>query len=112
MIATLKHKIESVPFELNTNLKTVTTYAWVSAGVLFAGYLYFVGAITFSVIKEQALQQNTKTLISTMSQEEVAYLNTQKSLTESYAISSAGLVTASAIAFAAQKSAFAWNVGH
>ena len=96
---------------MNVALKRVTSYAWISAGVLFASYLYFVGAITFSVITEQSLQSGNKALISSTSRQELAYLNMEKTLTQSYA-SSTGLVAATALAYTAPRQAFAWNVGH
>ncbi len=96
--------------DINKNLKSITFYTWVAAGILFSCYLYFVGAITFSVIKERGLQQETRTLISKMGQEELAYLSMQKKLTQDYALQS-GFVNATTISFATPQKAFAWNVG-
>ena len=96
--------------DINKTIRSVALYTWVLAGTCFACYLYFVGAITFSVIKERELQQDTKTLISSMGREELSYLNLQKSLTKEYAIVH-GFITEPNIAFAAPQKAFAWNVG-
>lgn len=96
--------------DINKILRSVALYAWISAGVLFACYLYFIGAITFSVIKEKGLATETKTLISQMGEEELAYLSAQKTLTESYA-ASIGFVKPEKVSFAAPKRALAWNVG-
>ncbi len=105
---TLRNKIEAT--DLNRTLRTLTRYTWIGTGVLFVCYSYFVGAITFSVIRQQALEQNTKGLISSMSTQERAYLQTQQAMTESYA-ASIGLVKGTAVAFATAKPALAFNVG-
>lgn len=107
MIAALRN---STTFDLNKTLKSITMYTWISAGVLFVGYLYFVGAITFSVIKERELQQDTKALISSMGSQELQYLSTQKNLTKEYAHQN-GFIDAATISFATPAKAFAWNVG-
>ncbi len=96
--------------DINKALKSIATYAWIASGVLFVAYLYFVGAITFSVIKERGLQQETKTLISSMGQEELKYLGLQKNLTKEYAIER-GFISAPTLSFATPQRAFAWNVG-
>ena len=115
MIATLRNKIESkiesVPMnDVNKTLRHLTRYAWIGTGVLFVCYSYFVGAITFSVINQQALEQTNKTLLSTMGNQERVYLQKQQNLTQDYA-TSIGLVKGTAVAFAKAKPAFAWNVG-
>ncbi len=111
MIATLRHKIESVPLnDINKTLRLVTRYAWIGTGALFLCYSYFVGAITFSVINQQALEHTNKTLVSTMSNQERVYLQSQENLTQEYA-ASIGLVKGTAVAFATAKPALAWNVG-
>lgn len=108
---TLRNKIEAVSAtDLNKSLRLLTRYTWIGTGVLFVCYSYFVGAITFSVIKQQALEQNTKGLISSMSTQERVYLQSQQNMTESYA-SSVGLVKGTAVAFATAKPALAFNVG-
>jgi hypothetical protein len=112
MITTIKSKLENIgTFDINKSLKSITFYAWISAGVLFACYLYFVGAITFSVIQEKGLEQNTRELISSMGQQELQYLSLQKSLTREYAQQS-GFVPAERVSFATSQKALAWNVGH
>ncbi|MES2224922.1 MAG: hypothetical protein V4478_02960 [Patescibacteria group bacterium] len=111
MIAILRNRIESVPLnDVNKTLKLVTRYAWIGTGVLFVCYSYFVGAITFSVISQRAVEQKNRTLISSMSEQERTYLQSQKQLNESYA-ASIGLVKGTAVAFAVAKPAVAWNVG-
>lgn len=109
MIAALQHKFDSVT-DINKTMRSVAFYTWISAGVFFACYIYFVGAITFSVIKERELQQDTKNLVSQMGQQELSYLTLQKSLTKEYAIR-AGFITEPTISFATPQKAFAWNVG-
>ncbi len=111
MINALQNKIESLPIgEVNKTLGMVTRYAWIGTGVLFVCYSYFVGAITFSVINQRAIEQTNKTLISSMGDQERVYLQTQQHLNESYA-ASIGLVKGNAVAFAVAKPAVAWNVG-
>lgn len=95
---------------INTSLVSISKYTWAFSGILLASYIYFVGAITFSVVKQQTLTTETKNLISNMSQEEVSYLNSQKVITEEYA-TSLGFIKDSNIAFSEVKRAFAWNVG-
>ncbi|MDB5188730.1 MAG: hypothetical protein JWM92_328 [Candidatus Nomurabacteria bacterium] len=108
---TLRNKIESVPAsDINRTLGVMMRYTWIGTGVLFVCYSYFVGAITFSVIKQQALEQNTKGLISSMGNQERIYLQTQQTLTENDA-ATIGLVKSPAVAFAVAKPALAWNVG-
>lgn len=111
MIATLRNKFESVAMnDINKTLGLITRYAWISTGVLFLCYSYFVGAITFSVINQQAIERTNKALVSTMSNQERIYLQTQENLTQGYA-QSIGLVKGTAVAFATAKPALAWNVG-
>jgi len=109
MIATLQHKLNTMS-DINKIIRSVALYTWIGAGVCFACYLYFVGAITFSVIKERELQQDTKILISSMGQQELSYLTLQKSLTKEYALTS-GYIGEPSVAFAISQNAFAWNVG-
>ena len=111
MIAIIRNKIDTVSaVEVNKTLKTMLAYTWISCGALFIAYLYFVGSITFSIITQQGFEHRLKSLISSMSQEELKYLSAQKSLTADQA-SMIGLVKAPSVAFAAPVRAFAWNVG-
>jgi hypothetical protein len=111
MIATLRNRIESVPFhDVDKALRLMTRYAWIGTGVLFICYSYFVGAITFSVINQQAITQANKTLTSAMGNQENVYLQTQQQLNESYA-AGIGLVKGTPVAFAVARPAVAWNVG-
>lgn len=96
--------------EVSRTLKLITRYAWIGSGVLFVCYSYFVGAITFTVIDQRAVEQENKALVSSMGDQERAYLAHQQQLNESYA-SSIGLVKGNAVAFAVARPAIAWNVG-
>jgi hypothetical protein len=112
MIKTIQNTIETVPMQdINKALRTIGTYAWIGTGLLFVCYGFFIGSITFSIVKQQGIQGDIKSLISSMSKQELAYLNTQKTLTESYA-SEVGMVPVNVVSFATPKRAFAWNVGH
>jgi hypothetical protein len=112
--ATLRNKIDShldviATFDGNKALRATIRYGLIGTGVLFICYSYFVGAITFSVIKQQALEQSTKGLISTMSNQERMYLQTQQGLTQESA-AAVGLVQSTAVVFATAKPALAFNV--
>lgn len=96
--------------DMNKALGMISTYAWIGTGVLFMCYVYFVGSITFSIVKQQGIQSTMKTLISSMSKQELAYLQTQKTLSADYA-ATIGMVPATVVSFATPKRAFAWNVG-
>jgi hypothetical protein len=112
MIATIRNKIESVhaTTEANKTLRSIMAYTWISCAALFVAYLYFVGSITFSIITQQGLEQRLKSLVSSMSRQELKYLTSEQQLTAAYG-ESLGLVKAPTIAFAAPVRAFAWNVG-
>ncbi len=96
---------------MNKHVRTVLTYTWIGSGALFACYLYFVGAITFSVVRQQELARDIKGLISSMSVQELTYLSQQKNLTETYA-QAAGFVRTEKTAFTVPRRAVAWNVGY
>lgn len=102
-------KYNSAP-NMTKTLGSVSKYTWAISLVLLCSYIYFVGAITFSVVKQKSLASENKELISDMSKAEVAYLDHQRTLTEEYA-SSLGFVKDSKVAFSEAKRAFAWNVG-
>ncbi len=110
MMTIIQNKIENTTFDINLYLQKSTRFLWISIGILFACYLYFIGAITFSIINQQSYNHQIKNLTSNMSQQEVVYLNLQKNLTKDLAISS-GLVGPTNVSFATQQKAFAWNVG-
>jgi hypothetical protein len=111
MIAILRNKFESVPVsDVNKTLGLMLRYTWIGTGLLFICYSYFVGAITFSVINQQAITQANKTLTSAMGNQENVYLQTQQQLNESYA-AGIGLVKGTPVAFAVARPAVAWNVG-
>jgi hypothetical protein len=109
MIKHIKNRIESVQ-DVNRTLKVLSTYVWIGSGVLFACYIYFVGALTFSIVKQKGLEQSIKAAISSMSIQELSYLNLQKDLTLSQALQM-GLVEAHTISFVSQSRAFAFNAG-
>ena len=109
----IKNKIQDAALsvsEINLSLKSVTKFSWMAAGVFFVTYLYLVGAITFSVIKQESLANAIKMIVSQTSKEELMYLNLQKDLTESYA-KERGYVSATSISYATAPKSFAWNTG-
>jgi len=95
--------------DMNSTLKSLTKYAWLTAGALFACYLYFVGAITFSVIAQEGLAQEIRATVSQTSKEELKYLTVQRRLTEEYA-KEQGFVSPQTISYTAPASSFAWNM--
>lgn len=97
-------------YDINRIFRVIRNYAWIGTGVLFASYLYFVGSITFSIIKQQDIQNDIKTLVSSMGRQELLYLQAQKKITEEYA-QSLGMAPADVVSFSAPKRAFAWNAG-
>lgn len=109
MMTQLKNNIRSFT-EYALLLRRATKYCFIGTGVLFACYLYFVGAITFSVVERQGLEESTKTLLSDISMQELTYMQAEKALTKDAAYAM-GLVDASSLSFTAKQRAFAWNAG-
>ncbi|HVY36078.1 MAG TPA: hypothetical protein VG982_02265 [Candidatus Paceibacterota bacterium] len=110
----IKNKIESATFPLRDTdraLRSLTRYAWFTALGVFALYLYFVGAITFSVVKQEGIAQANKDIISQTSKQELSYLSINRTLTEDYAFQN-GFVKATTLSYTAPARAFAWNVGN
>ncbi len=91
-------------------VKSITRYTFFGSIFVFACYLYTIGAVTFSVIERQGLEQSQKQLISNISMQELKYLEEEKRLTKDVAYSF-GMVEPKSISFTEQKRAFAWNVG-
>lgn len=92
----------------NGSLKKIARSAWLVAGVLFAAYLYFVGAITFSVVAQEALAQDITTLRSQASIAELQYLESQKSFTEAEA-RALGFIDPQELSYAATAPSVAFN---
>jgi hypothetical protein len=109
MMTHIKNNIRSFS-DYTLLLRRATKYCFVGASVLFACYIYFVGAITFSVVERQALEESTKELVSDISIQELHYLAQEKQLTKEVAYTT-GLIDAPSLAFTAQQRAFAWNAG-
>lgn len=107
MIAHLAAKL-TPSSEFNRTLKIVTRSAWIASGALFVCYLYLVGSITFSIVKQREIEQDIKMAVSNMSREELGYLMTQKELTKS-AAAELGLVAPEKVSFAPVVRAFAFN---
>ncbi len=94
--------------DITATLRSITSYAWIGSAVLFVGYSYFVGAITFSVIKQQALEQSMRAMVSMMSRQELSYLEKQRNLSLRAATDN-GLVSAPVVAYATRARALAWH---
>lgn len=107
MMTQIKNKIQTFG-EYAVLARRMTRYAWATSGVLFGLYLYFVGAITFSVVERQGLEESTKTLRSDISTQEFHYLEKEKTLTKEFAYN-IGLIEAPTISFTTQQRAVAWN---
>lgn len=107
MMTQIKNKIETFG-EYTLLVSRMTRYVWATSGVLFGLYLYFVGAITFSVVERQGLEESTKTLRSDISTQELHYLEKEKMLTKEFAYNM-GLIDAPTISFTTQQRSFAWN---
>jgi hypothetical protein len=109
MIRQIKNNIISFN-EYSLLLRRATKYCLIGTGALFACYLYFVGAITFSVVERQGLEESTKSLASDISVQELHYLEKEKHLTKEVAYS-IGLIDAPSLSFTTKQRAFAWNAG-
>lgn len=90
--------------------KKLTKLCFAGSAMLFFSYIYFVGAITFSVVERKGLEESTKLLASEISMQELTYLSYEKELTKSVGYSQ-GFVDAPSIVFTTQKRAVAWNAG-
>lgn len=109
MMTNIKNNIRSFN-EYALLLRRTTKYCFIASLVLFACYLYFVGAITFAVVERQGLEESTRGLASAISMEELKYLEKEKGLTKEVAYSS-GLIDAPSLSFTVKQRAFAWNAG-
>ncbi len=109
MMIKIKNNIRSFN-EYALLLRRATKYCFVGVGALFGCYLYFVGAITFSVVERQSLEESTKSLVSDISIQELHYLEKEKHLTKEVAYST-GLIDAPSLSFTTKQRAFAWNAG-
>ena len=109
MMNIMKNKIQSFN-EYGLLLRRTTKYCFIASGVLFACYLYVIGAVTFSVIERKGLEESTKILASDISMQELEYLKVEKALTKETAYAS-GFVEPKSITFTTQKRAVAWNAG-
>ena len=81
-----------------------------ASAVLFALYLYCVGAVTFTVLHRRTTEEAVKTSLSSISQDELSYLQKQKTLTKDYAYTQ-GFVDPAVVAFTSTKTAVAFNAG-
>lgn len=77
--------------------KIVSTLS-ISVGVLFVGYIYLVGALTFSVIEQKNAQQQLKKTTAAIGAVELSYLSASRGLTKEYA-KSLGFVETTQIAY-------------
>lgn len=96
--------------EYGVLLRRATKYCFIGTGVLFGFYLYFVGAITFSIVERQGLEESTRSLASDISMQELHYLAKEKVLTKELAYS-IGLIDAPSLSFTTKQRAFVWNAG-
>lgn len=107
-LATLGQHAKAADYK--TILKSGTRFFFIGSGVLFIGYLYFVGAVTFTVLHRRGLEQDLKLMTSDISRQELSFLDTQKTLTKEYAYS-LGLVDPAHVSFTTPKRAVALNAG-
>lgn len=92
----MKQLLQQHPIE--QLLRSFAIYTWMSVGVLLALYMYFIGAITFSIITQKQLTQDNKALVSAVGKQELQYLAKDKMLTRDYALAM-GLVSAEQVAY-------------
>ena len=99
MTNTITHNIQKVQSAISqSTFKRIVSALSVSVGVLFVGYIYLVGALTFSVIEQKNVEQNLKKTTAAIGNVELAYLATSRSLTKDYA-KSLGFVETPQIAY-------------
>lgn len=94
--------------DYNTVIRRGIRFFAIGSAVLFACYLYFVGAVTFSVVHRRNMEEEVKTMTSAVSADELSYLTKEKNLTRDYALAQ-GMVPPAHVTFTTPKNAFAWN---
>lgn len=98
-MTTIQHNLQRAQHAVShASFKRVISALTIGVSVLFALYVYLVGALTFSVITQKNIQQQVKNTTSEMSRVELAYLAQEKSLTKEYA-KSIGFVENPTIAY-------------
>lgn len=109
MINAVKNKIEGTFYnDINKSLKSVIICSCFFIAIFICLYGYFIGAISFSIIKEKSIKENTRSLVSSISQEELKYFTLQKQLTEEYG-KEIGMVKSQNVSYAETQRTFAWN---
>jgi len=95
-------------YDYVTIMRGGTRFFFIGSIVLFLMYLYFVGAVTFTVVQRRNMEEGLKTLSSDVSKEELRYLSAEKGLTKDVALNR-GFVEPSKLTFTGPKNAVAWN---
>jgi hypothetical protein len=93
--------------DYNTILAAGAKFFALGSVALFALYLYFVGAITFSVVHRRNMEETIRMAASNISQEERTYLSAEKTMSRDYALAQ-GLVAPAHITYTAPKSSVAF----
>ena len=111
MMTIIKNKINQDSDKFFNTLKGILRYGVFGIAGLFAGYLYLVGALTFSVIQQRELAESLHAKNSEISQSEISYLQKEKGMTKDFATNSLGLVHTTNIAYTqgASDTALAFN---
>lgn len=99
MTKTITNNIQKVQSAISqSTFKRIVSALSVSVGVLFVGYIYLVGALTFSVIEQKNVEQNLKKTTAAIGNVELTYLATSRGLTKDYA-KSLGFVESPQVAY-------------
>jgi hypothetical protein len=94
--------------DYNTILRAGAKFFGLGSIVLFAVYLYCVGAVTFSVVHRRNMEEDLKALSSDISRGELTYLTAEKTLTRTYALAQ-GFVAPAQVTYTAPKTDLAIN---
>ena len=83
-------KAKAITNEIAQNINTqiiIFRVLLIASAVLFAGYMYLIGSITFNVIARKSLENTVVSLTSKVNQLDLAYLNNVNKIDKEYAVS-------------------------
>lgn len=85
-MSTAKAITNEISQNINTQ-KMLFRFLFGSSILLFAFYIYMIGAITFNVVARKSLEVTVSTLSSHINQLELTYLNNVNQIDKDYALS-------------------------
>ena len=87
-------KAKAITYDIAQNINTqkiLFRILLIGSIVLFAGYLYLIGSITFNVIARKSIENTVTSLTAHVNQLDLTYLNNVNKIDKEYALS-AGFV--------------------